>query len=322
MDNTSGAALTASIKNMQPGDTLEVGDGLYSVVADHNAPMIFPPGVTIKASPGTRPLLIGSSTNPPAIAIGDGTTVSGLWFGGVRAVTNVNAPTITMGKGCLVEDCTLFGYANGIQNGSDAHGNVYRRNRFVRCGFGDLSHPLYVANLNSSKLADGCLAELNIMVGCQGYSVHFYHQPSYGVAQNNFMCDCRNGLAIQGDIGGPVSGNHNIIWSVSQWPLYYSVTTGTCDGNAWRNCPQPSGSGPSMDSEKFINTPHFGTNPVDWQENDVVSNFGVGSSDIDAAIAALEASFAGTVQQIHDDATIEPNFALLAGAVQTWAAQP
>jgi hypothetical protein len=299
-----------------------LNDGLYSIDTS-GGPLILPKGTVIQSADGARPTLIGSDGFPPAIDIQSGAIVRGIWFGGTHPSDSLGK-TITMGSGCLVEDCTLFGYTNGIQNGSGAMGNVYRRNRFVKCGYQDLWHPIYIANLNSAGSADGCLVELNIMVGCEGYSIQLYHQPSYGVAKNNFMGDCRNGLAIQGDQGGPVSGPHNIIWGASQWPLYFSVTTGNIDGNVWQGCTQPLiGGDGSMDHNHFVGTvPTAGTNPSVWQESDVLANFRQSSSDIDAAIAALEASFTADVTTIHADATIEPNFALLAGVIQMWAAQP
>jgi hypothetical protein len=245
--------------------------------------------------------------------------VTGIWFGGLRPASDTGYRTVTNGVGGGFTDCTFFGYINGIQNGSDAHGNIYQRNRFVNCGYGLLLHPLYVANLNSSQQSDGVLSEENIFVGCEGYSVHYYHQPSYGLAQYNFIGDALYGLALQGDVSGPVSGNRNIIWGVSDTPLYNVTETGTCNNNVWQGCSQPST--PDSDNYFVDPVPTAGTNPHIWQEADVVSNLGKSSAQIDAAISALESAFTQTVQQIHDNATIETHFATLKAVIDTWKLQ-
>lgn len=272
---------------------------------------------TMKADADARPLFVGADGKPPSVSIGDNILVDGLIFGGERPATDVGSNTIVMGKNSVVQNCTLFNYINGIQNGSDAHGNIFRRNRFVRCGYGSLSHPLYVSNLNSSKEADGVLAEENIMIGCYGYSVHFYHQPSYGVARYNFIGDASYGLALQGDQQGPVSGNHNIIWSCSNTPLYNVTALGTCDNNVWKGCTKPT----TPDNANYFVSPveTSGTNPVVWQESDVTSSLGNSSANIDTAIAEIEACFDGkTVQQIHDDATIDSKFLIIEAVIDIW----
>jgi hypothetical protein len=272
----------------------------------------------MKADTGARPIITNEDGYPPSIAIGSGITVEGLWFGGLRPDTDAGARVVTMGAGSVVQDCTFFNYINAIQNGSDAHGNTFRRNRFVKCGYGLLAHPLYVANTNSTQEAQGVLSEENIMVGCEGYSVHYYHEPAYGLAQYNFIGDALYGLALQGDADGPVSGNRNIIWGCENSPIYRWVVSGTCDGNVWQGCEQPN---TPDDGNYFVDpVPTSGTNPHVWQEADVVANLGNSSANIDAAIAALESAFDGTVQEIHDDATVEGNFAVLKAVIDTWKA--
>lgn len=280
--------------------------------------------MTIRADTGARPIFVHSDGKPPAVDRRANTTVIGLWFGGTRPADGTGAKTAVNGAGGGFTDCTFFGYISGLINGSDAHGNIYRRNRFVRCGYGLLNHPLYVANLNSSQQSDGVLSEENIIVGCEGYSVHYYHEPSYGLAQYNFMGDCLYGLAIQGDLVGP-SANRNIVWTCTNAPLYHSAP-GTCDHNVWRGCSQPNpgtlGGAKTFDTNYFVSpVPTAGTNPVTWQEADVVSNLGNSSANIDAAISALETAFGQTVQQIHDDATIETHFATLKAVIDTWKLQ-
>lgn len=297
------------------GGTLILMDGIYT-----KDTLNTPSGITMQADTGARPIIVHSDGKPPAVNRSAGTTLTGLWFGGTRPANEVGSRTITNGAGGGFTDCTFFGYINCIQNGSDAHGNIYRRNRFVNCGYGTYYHPLYIANMNSDEEADGVLSEENIMVGCEGFSVHYYHEPAYGLAQYNFIGDGRYGLALQGDGSGPVSGNRNIIWTVSNSPLYDICTLGSCDNNVFRGCSQPGAStGGTFDGNFFVDpVPTAGTNPVVWDEDDIVSNFGDSSANIDAAIAVLETSFAASVATIQADSTIEANFATLKAVIDTW----
>lgn len=268
-------------------------------------------------------MVVHSDGKPPSVNIGSGCDISGFWFGGLRPETDAGARVVTMGVGSVVHDCTFYNYINAIINGSDAHGNTFRRNRFVRCGYGLLAHPLYIANLNSSLPEHGVLTEECTFVGCEGYSVHYYHEPSYGLAQYNFIGDAKYGLALQGDLVGP-SGNRNIIWGCAEAPLYYwTIATATCDHNVWKGCTKPQFGSTlgTFDNNYFVDpAPTAGTNPVVWQEADIAANLGKSSAQIDAAISALETAFTQTVQQIHDDATIEGYFATLKAVIDTWKA--
>lgn len=307
---------TALIHHPDDG-TVAFMDGIYEVSGEFSDLEV---SGTFLAHTGSRPIVTRSDGSPPSISIQSGAVVRGMWFGGIRPESDDGARTITVGSGCTVEDCTLFGYIDGIQNGADAHGNVYSRNRFVNCGYQLRWHPIYIANLNSAGPEDGCLVEECIFVGCEGYSVHLYHQPSYGLAQYNLIGRALYGLALQGDQQGPVSGNRNIIWGVTNTPLYNSTTLGTCDHNVWQGCSKPNA---PDDHNYFVSpVPTAGTNPVVWQEADVVANLGASSAAIDAAIAALITKFGQTTQQIHDDATIEAEFAVLKSVIDTWKLVP
>jgi hypothetical protein len=291
-------------------------DGIYTVSADLTI------NRNMRADTNARPTFVHEDGYPPTVGIGNGVTVDGIWFGGLRPASDAGSRTISMGVNAIVRDCTLFGYINGIQNGDNAHGNTYRRNRFVSCGYGAFQHPLYVANMNSTLPEHGVLSEENIMVGCEGFSVHYYHEPAYGLAQYNFIGDAQDGLALQGDADGPVSGNRNIIWGATGSPLYDICVSGSCDHNVWHDCSQPSAGGAgTFDNNYFHGVTTNGTNPATWNDSDVETNFGKTPAQIDAAIAALETAFAQTVQQIHDDATIETHFATLKAVIDTWKVQ-
>lgn len=300
------------------GGTLYFMDGIYEL----NSITLGKDGFTgtYQAATGTRPVIVGVDGYPPAVYARNDTTVSGLWFGGTKPAAVSGSRGVQSSKRSTWQDCTFFGYYGGIINGSDQHANIYRRNRFVNCGSGLYYHPIYVANLNSSQESDGVLTEECIAVGCEGYSFHYYHEPSYGLAQYNLMCDAKYGLALQGDEGGPVSGNRNILWTASDAPLYDICSLGTCDHNVWRGCSKPlAGGSGTFDTNYFVDpVPTSGTNPVVWGEEDIVANFGDSSSNIDAAVSALEASFAESVATIQADATIETNFAVLKAVIDTW----
>jgi hypothetical protein len=64
----------------------------------------------------------------------------------------------------------------------------------------------------------------------------------------------------------------------------------------------------------------FGVSPWRWDDVAVVSHLGVSEPQIDAAVAAIETAFAGDVAKVYTDKTIESNFAVLAGALDRWAA--
>jgi hypothetical protein len=309
----------------QNGETIICMDGIYtddSVVLGKTGVSL-----TIQADTGARPVFVHSDGQPPEVDRKSNTTVTDLWFGGTKPGAVLGSKAVQNGSGGGFTDCTFWGYIQGIINGSDAHGNIYRRNRFVNCGYQNLHHPLYIANMNSSLPEHGVLSEENIMVGSEGYSVHYYHEPAYGLAQYNFMGDCRDGLALQGDESGPVSGNRNIIWGATGSTLYNICASGNCDHNVFHGCPQPSTPGGTINETRTFDNNYFhgvvtnGSNPITWQDADVSANFGKTPAQIDAAISALETAFAGTVQQIHDSATIEPHFATLKAVIDTWKLQ-
>jgi hypothetical protein len=292
-------------------------DGVYTMDS-----VYFSPGVTVQATEGARPIIVHSDGYPPAVTRGAGANVSGIWFGGLRIPSNVGARVISNGAGGGFTDCTFFN-SLGIINGSDAHGNIFRRNRFVSCGYGLLDHPIYIANSNSSQESHGVLTEECTFVSCKGFSVHYYHEPSYGLAQYNFIGDAQEALAIQGDLVGP-SANRNIIWDASGAPLYHSAP-GTCDHNVWHGCSQPNpgalAGAKTFDNNYFHGVTTNGSNPVTWNDSDVETNFGKTPAQIDAAISALETAFAGTVAEIHDSATIETHFATIKSVIDTWKLQ-
>ena len=311
--------LDTALFNLRQGETLRLMDGIYALSdlsTTFGVTSAADSRTTIEAVDGSRPIITHADGFPPGIAIPTNMNIYGIWFGGERPVAMSGSRTIVMQKTALLEDCTIFGYINGIQNGGDAHGNTYRRNRFARCGYQLYWHPIYVANGNASSESDGVLTEDCIFIGCEGYSVHYYHEPSWGVAQYNFIGNALYGLAVQGDMSGPVSGNRNIIWNVTGNALYNATPLGACDHNVWKGV---ANANQAEDSNYFVSpVPIAGTNPVVWQESDVAVNLGNSSANIDAACDALEVAFEQSVEAIHADPTIEGNFTILAAVVTAW----
>lgn len=298
------------------GDTLILRDGVYEIDSLVIAPSGTRKGLTICAEDGARPIIVGTDGYPPSVSVGSNVTIRGVWFGGNRPADNTGSRTIVIGSGSTMEDCVLFNYINGIQNGSDAHGNTYRRIKFVNCGYEFYHHPIYVANFNSSLPEHGVLTEDCIVVGGEGFGVHYYHQPSYGVAQYNFIGGTQNALALQGDGQGPVSGNYNIIWGVSGVPLYRSTALGSCDGNVWYSCGKPDTPGSGNYFIAPVET--SGTDPVVWQVGDVLTNLGHSVDDINTAVTSTLAAFSGkTAAQVHAS---EISFALFESVILNWKA--
>jgi len=295
-------SISDALATVVSGDTLVLLDGVYTLDT-----MAITGGVTVLANSGARPVIAGSD-GTPVVTLGDGVYMSGVWFGGTRKETE--SGSVNMGSNCIVEDCVLFNGHDGMF--LDNLGCVIRRVKFIDCGKDALWHPLYVRS--TDNLVEEC-----IVVGGEGYGLHLYHEPARSLAKYNFVGNVHQGLALQGDNSGPVSGDRNIIWTVSATPLYNVTSLGTCNNNVWQGCSQPQV--PDADNYFVDPVPTSGTNPVVWQEADVVTNLGNSSANIDAAIAALETAFAQTVQQIHDDATIETHFATLKSVIDTWKLQ-
>lgn len=322
-ENDAAIQLRADLASLQENDELVLADGLYILDTSAAPLQLGVSGATVRAADGARPILTDADGNPPALHVTAGATVRGLWFGGARPESDTGARTITVGVSSIIEDCTLFGYINGIQIGEGV-GSIIRRNRLVRCGLDPYHHPIYVATDNTDAAA-GVLVERNIVIGGQGYALHLYHQPGYSIAQDNFIAECTSALALQGDEGGPVSGLSNIIWSASGTPLYYNVTLGNCDGNLWRVTPGQAAPTETKTFDSNIFTGDAiptGTNPISWDEQDIVTNLGATSAAIDSAVSALIAAFDdATAETIHEDATVETHFAALAAVLTSWAGE-
>lgn len=300
-------------------------DGLYTMDA-----MTIPAGVTMRPATGARPIISHTDGKPPTVHLNAGATLDGIWIGGAKAATE---RAITLNNGATVQNCTLFGYYGGIAEGGNTN-HQFINNRFVECGTGEFYHDMYISE---GHAANACTIQGNIFIGGEGYKVHLFNgvnnaYPSNVKVLNNFFGDVQWGVAVYGQ-GHTLQDN--VLWSCIgiENALVTVNLDGTFDfdhnviGLATTRIQYSGSAGQSADSNAIVdgapaetaNDP-LGTNLVVWQEADIVSNLGNSSANIQAAVDALEAAFAQTVQQVHDDATIEGHFTTLRNALNMWAA--
>jgi hypothetical protein len=305
------ASLSAALETVTSGMTIHMNDGIYTQDA-----MMIPAGVTAQPVDGARPIVVHSDGSPPTVEFGAGCSVTGIWFGGTKfADENGRIIAFLTGGGANVEGCTFWGYSQGM-GGWVGSSNLITKNRFVDCGYGGLQHDIYCSNSGDTQISEG------IHIGGAGYKIHLYHNPEGLTIRANFMAaSADSDMAIQ---QGNDTITHNILWgpvTASYWNAdncvfsknifgadrspFTDITDGdptnTADGNVFCNGQTP-----------------FGTNPQTWDEAAIATNLGKTKAQIDAAISALETAFGQTVQQIHDDATIESNFAVLKAVIDTW----
>lgn len=163
-----------------------------------------------KGNSTVRALITHANGGAPAIIIPDNGRLANVVIGGQRG-----APTeIQPSSNTIIEDCILFGYTEGINiaGGADGMGamNVtIRNNVFVNCGDGHYSHPIYQNN-SLAKIGQGAQIYNNIFVGCQGYSIHCWHDPTYNNIFRNFVARSYSGIAQNGNCN---VFRDNIIWS-------------------------------------------------------------------------------------------------------------
>lgn len=316
---------TNLVNALASGRDIFMMDGIYQIDDDVIV------GATMQAISGTRPIITRTDNKPPRIHLNAGVVLNGIWFGGTKET--VTERPITTNDGVVIRNCTFFGYYGGVVEGGNTD-HQFINNRFVNCGTGLYYHDFYISN---NHAADGCLIQGNIHIGGGGYKSHLYNgvnslYPSNVQLLNNFYGDVQWGAAVYGqghtlqdnvfwsDVG---SGGTNITANLNA-SATFSFNHNAVGLNTSRIF-YASNPGQSADSNAIVDGcptdlygDSLGTNLAVWQEANVVSNLGNSSANIDAAIAALETAFGQTVQQIHDDATIEGHFTTLKNVVDTW----
>ncbi len=322
---------------MVPGDTLILKDGIYSIDTVNNGWLNLGPSSTttrsyVYADTGARPIITDVAGHPPNVLVGGFVHVAGLWFG--SPVKDTYDHVFQHGNDVELVGLTLFNYFGGVNEGTHMR-NKYINNRFIFDGSAPYYHPIYINNCAVSQATDGTLIDGNIFVDNSGYSIHLWHGPNYTTIRNNFIADSWASLVLNGL-------NHqaykNIFWSTN-----ISNHSGTLNFSTGTDCPPytssyifnnnlvgpvnflnstlPSLPGVSASGNVFVGgvNPVFGTNFSTWTLNDFKNNIGTSSSQIDSAVSNLETSFLGkTLQQIHDDPTIEGNFNVIKNVQNAW----
>lgn len=283
-------------------------DGIYTV----SETLVIPPITVIGIG---RPIITHSDGYPPAVSIKNKANISGIWFGGNK-FPDENGRVIFIGQDVIVQNCTFWGYSQCLTPGSSGARDIYLKNRFVNCGYLDHYHDLYISN--GSDTYDQIRE--NIHVGGGGFKIHLYHNPEQVIIRGNFMGGCTHSdLAVQ---QGYHTISNNILWNavVSYWNAENCVFDKNIigpDRTAFFNVTRQAGN--TANGNVFCNGQlPFGSNPQIWDEAAIVMNLGYTSTDIDTAVGSLISKFGKTMRQIHDDVTIEDDFSVLRGVIDTW----
>jgi hypothetical protein len=326
--------LRTGLDSISTGETLMLMDGIYPIASPFTLGRDFNAATHIQAAPGARPVLTTSGNKCPAVTVGKYLDVTGLWFGGTRDEDQLTE--LQVHTDVTLQDCVLFNFVEGIGEGTGTR-CTYQRNKFINCGKGILSHSIYINNAvdHTAEILE------NIFVGGQAYHIHLWHDPTNTEIRNNFSGDAEYCLAAQGN-DHIMDGN--ILWKPNNagYPILLSTGTGKAYSNNYHGPIASSGPdsevnghlswfGNTIPVDVTVSGNHYYNNtlepghdtgsPTTTNDGDEVTHLGKSAAQIDAAISALETAFGQTVQQIHDDATIETHFATLKAVIDTWKAQ-
>jgi hypothetical protein len=323
------------------GNHIMMMDGIYTQDI-----VILRPGLTMQPVNGARPIVKKASGYPPSVQVLAGSTCTGIWFGGTRESAPNTA--VQVGDGATISGCTFFGYYQCISEGG--HVNcLYRNNRFVNCGGDGLWHSIYISGDSHARIYD------NLFVGGQGYNIHLWHFEDHIDVQGNF---CGGGFFefVMQKIADQAIDN--VFWnhvSADASPLTVNIGAGTFTHNLFGHKTMGTGkwdqdmngnTGLTVDrlgliGDAYVDTttwpghtytigpfvgdghvlPAPGTNYTHYAVTDLPALLGYSEAEIDAAVAVLISTFGQTVQQIHDDQSIESNFAILRNVVDAWRLQ-
>lgn len=319
--------LAEGMTRLTTGATLYLKGGVYAVTANTGAPWTVKADITLAAADAEIPVITHTDGGIPALYVDAGTTVRGVWFGGAKGEDRA----VTRGNSVMIEGCVFWNYTQCISEGSSTRG-VYDDNLFINCGTDWLQHSIYISNYNAT--ADEAARILNnTFIGGAGYHVHLWHGPSNTVIEGNFSATSHAALVIDGP-GNLVQ--NNVWWSqradISVWPLNLSANgagtyTNNLHGEAGRSSENPREwrqtaelpNGLSAFNNAFVgNVEPFGTAPVAMAVDDLTALLGYSKSQIDAAVAALETSFAENVATVQADSSILGNWAILRYAALAW----
>jgi hypothetical protein len=322
--------LQTGLDTLSDGGTLILLDGIYTVSSPFNLGDNYASRAYIRADAGARPILTTSDTKCPAVYVGAFCEVDGLWFGGVRDEEQ-SAQLAATGNDVTIRNCVFFNYLQAIGEGSVTRAR-YQNNKFIGCGQGTLSHSIYISD--SSPAHRASILD-NIFIGGAAYHIHLWHKPTNTDVRYNFSAGADYCLVPQG-------ANHTIdknVWWKPTSPGYpVFLDTGANkqytdnfhgpivegseragDKNWFGETSLPAGL--TMTGNHYMQGSIPDPSPTVVTLGDEANHLGKTAAQIDAAISALETAFAQTVQQIHDDATIETHFATLKAVIDTWKPQ-
>ena len=335
---------------IKPGDTVIIADGVYRLPNRHLAfkpggidashPTIF------KAAPNARVIVTGPEDAPADIEIGtarqgDYIRVEGLWFGGKRleflvdmvqqgikqrdpndACVKVGGTPI--GKGKQVINCTIFNTKNGLITGS-TEDLLIQGCRFVMTGQGGHFHGVYLSGADNKGegQSNHLIVDNNIFVGGEGYAIHGYHMLRNMICTRNFVAGHRWGLVLD---GSEHLVANNFFWKFKGLASGQGEPWGPMFGG-WHNVilnnifgPNAKFAGGRMTPDNVIvNNAYVGMDRTRWLTDKdgnfptqlTVEDIGISEQEIDTAIDGLRNAFAQSMDALHDDKSVEANFARL-----------
>jgi hypothetical protein len=278
-----------------------------------------------------RAIITSADGKPPRVWVNDGVHIKDLWFGGALPKDGTDHLQIH-GSG-TVQNCTFWNYTECFEEGTAHAGqNLLQNNRFVNCGYENNSHSAYVTTQQPTGL--GSIIEGNIFIGGQGYHMHFWHSPTNHVFRNNFLGSAWNGLALG---GYDLLATKNIFWSLARrdiWTgeLIFFTNWSTFNfeenfigyvNNRLEYWAQEGGiSRNNYHFKKSFYLPEPDINPTIVPEGDEGLYLGHTEAEIENAIANIETSFAGTIEEIYADDSIEGNFTVLKECLDAFGSVP
>ena len=288
---------------------------------------------SMRAPRATRVLVTRPDGLAPQVNIPAGGVLRGVWLGGFSSTLKPGALTeIQIGADVVIENCVIFGYTEGV-NVAGGKRAVLRNNLFVHCGHAHYSHPIYINDMTAQE-GEGTRVEGNIFLGCEGYSIHLWHNPPYNSIQQNFIAHAFGGIAQQGHHN---TFRDNVVWSNSSptpsiagfsCPSAYLADGANLNfshnlfGRDTRNALLETDADALIRNNGFFEgrgCAPFGTSPQVYSARNLKLMLGMSRVQIDEVIASVLAVFGQGVNALLEDETILPNAEKLRAAVNAWA---
>jgi hypothetical protein len=269
------------------GGTLELAQGIYTLNAalgDFSPPA----NTTITAAAGARVVITDSEGGPPNLALNEGVTLRGLWMGGTK---DANEYAIEMGSDCVIDQCVLFNYRQGIGEGAGLR-NTYTDNAFIDCGVAPLSHAVYISGDDTPEgLRKDALLTGNLFVSCPSYSVHLFHRPTHCTVERNLFA--RSTWAMVDEGSGHVIRD-NVFWSSTSILLNAIGDDTVFEGNVIGVVNGSIGTPATMTGNKYIqrNAHAADTAPVPLSFEAAAALLGYPNGHIEDALDAVDERFA------------------------------